>query len=170
MKWFPKLAIAMSFLIGVTLSACPAQAAEPAASFQADTTSYLVSTEFLPVGDEDGHVLGLQKREGDVVMSSGETAKYLNVLNLDFRRGKGGTATGYSKLLFDDGSTIMFSWTCDITVDKGMFSKQGQGTIIKGTGRFAGLQGTAYFEGRQLKPPAQDPKMTATTTYYVTVQ
>ncbi len=166
MKTLVKLAVVLALL---TISALPAAAAEPT-TFQADTTSWLGSAQWLPVGDSPGHAIGLQKREGDAVLSSGETAKYSNIFTLDFRQGKGGTAVGYSTFTFADGSTIMFSWTCDITVANAMFAKEGQGTLLKGTGRFADLQGTATFEGRQLKPQSEDPKVTATTTYRVTVR
>ena len=135
-----------------------------------ETTSYLLSAEWLPVGDEEGHVIGLQKRDGDVVFAGGENAKYLNIYTLDFRRGKGGSATGYSKFIFEDNSSILCSWTADIPVRNGMFSKQGQGTIVKGTGRFENIAGTVTFTGRQVKSAAEDSRMIGATTYYLTLQ
>ena len=132
-----------------------------------DTTSHLVSSEWLPVGDVDGHVIGLQKREGTAICNTGESAVYQNILTLDFWRGKGGTATGYSTFTFKDGSTLLFSWETTITVENGLFSKQGAGKIMSGTGRFAGVTGTAVFTGQQLQPAALDSMLTATTRYII---
>jgi hypothetical protein len=164
-----QLALLMSvFTCFIWLSSPVALASESVSSFQVETTSYFVSTERLPVGDEKGHFIGLGKREGEAIFPNGETAKYLNIYTLDFRL-VGGTATGYSKFIFDDDSTIICSWTAEIPIANGLFSKQGEGTIVKGTGRFEGLKGTTVLTGKQLKPASQDPKLTATTTYTFTL-
>lgn len=139
-------------------------------TLQVEATNYVVSSQWLPVGDEEGHVIGLQQREGEAVLSSGETAKYTAVSNFDSRRGKGGTATGYTKFVFVDESMIVFSWTADFFRDKdGLTCSKGEGTIIMGAGRFAGITGKSVFSGKQLQPASLDPKLTsianATITY-----
>jgi hypothetical protein len=160
-----KVLLGVFFVCFIFSSYSVAVLANGAETIEVETTSYLVSSEWLPVGDEDGHMIGLQKREGEAVFPNGETARYLNIFTLDFRRGKGGTAAGYSKFTFEDDSSILCSWKTDLLVSKGLFSKQGDGTLVKGTGRFEGVSGTATFSGKQLKPASEDPKMTAVTTY-----
>ena len=77
----------------------------------------------------------------------------------DSRRNKGGTAQGYSRFAFDDGSMILFYWTAEITpTQDGLSSNKGQGSIIKGTGRFEGIKGTSGFSGQQLKASSEDSK------------
>lgn len=141
----------------------PAIAATAPQTLQVEATSYVVSSQWLPVGDEAGHVIGIQQREGEVILSNGETARYSTVSTFDARRGKeGGTSQGYSKFIFMDESLILFSWTASISREQdGLTSNQGQGIIIKGTGRFEGIIGTSAFSGKQLKPAAEDPGLTA---------
>jgi hypothetical protein len=55
-------------------------------------THVAVATTILPVGDENGHILGVGRREGTATLSNGETAAYYNVGTFDIRPGKGGTA------------------------------------------------------------------------------
>jgi hypothetical protein len=136
---------------------------------QFEVTNYIVSANWLPVGDEDGHVIGIQHREGNAVFNNGETVKYSFVGNFDIPNGKEGKANGYTKLDFEDGSLIMLSWTSKLPWANGELpSNKGQGTIIKGTGRFKGIKGTSVFSGRQLQPASQDPKFTAVANVTLT--
>lgn len=138
---------------------------------QFEVTNYIVSAEWIPVGDEDGHVMGIQKREGQAVLDSGENAEYSFVGSFDIPVGKDGKANGYTKLNFEDGSLIILSWTSDLPYFAGegkLPSNKGQGTIIKGTGRFVGIEGTSVFSGRQLKPAAEDLKFTAVANVTIT--
>ncbi len=132
-------------------------------------TNYIVSAEWLPVGDEEGHMIGIQQREGEAVFNNGENAKYSFVGAFDVPCAKNGTANGYTKLDFADGSLIMVAWTSDLPWANGELpSNKGQGTIIKGTGRFNGIKGISVFSGRQLKPASQDPKFTAVANVTLT--
>ncbi|BBB90951.1 MAG TPA: hypothetical protein PKA28_18465 [Methylomusa anaerophila] len=140
-----------------------------AQTLQFEVTNYIVSSEWLPVEDEDGHVLGVQKREGNAVFTNRENAKYSFVGAFDVPYGRDGIANGYTKLDFADGSVIMLAWTSALPwVDGQLPSNKGQGTIIKGTGRFEGIRGTSVFSGRQLKPASQDPKFTAVANVTLT--
>lgn len=167
-----KLSVLLSVFICVISWFLPAAciAATAPQTLQVEATSYSVSSQWLPVGDEAGHVIGMAQREGAAVLS-GETATYSTVSTFDARRGsKMGTSQGYSKFTFEDGSVILFSWTAEMTREQdGLPANQGQGIIIKGTGRFEGIAGTSAFSGKQLKPAAEDPKLTtvqhATITY-----
>jgi hypothetical protein len=162
--------ILIVFLVFLIFSAYSLTAsANGTETVQVETTSCLVSAQWLSVGDVEGHVIGLQKREGEAVLVSGETGKYLNVFTLDFQRGKGGTAVGYSKFTFEDGSSILCSWKASIVVHEELFSKEGEGTIVKGTGRFEGIKGTVSFTGKQIKLASEDPRMVGSTTYELTL-
>lgn len=156
--------------IAYVFSPADAGAATAPQTLQVEATSYSVSVQWLPVGDEAGHVIGIQQREGEAVLSCGETAQYSTVSTFDARRGsKAGTSQGYSKFTFADGSLILFSWTAEITREQdGLTANYGQGTIIKGTGRFAGIAGTSVFSGKQLKPAADEPKLTTVQTATIT--
>ncbi|AIF50827.1 hypothetical protein [Pelosinus sp. UFO1] len=162
----------MTILIGIIWICAPVVtvSAETEHSLQVEATSYIVSSQWLPAGDEAGHVIGMTQREGEAIFSNGETAKYSTVSTFDSRRSKGGTAQGYSKFAFDDGSLIVFSWISEIIrTQDGLPLNQGQGTIIKGTGRFEGIKGVSAFSGKQLKSVEDDTKLTsfqnATITY-----
>lgn len=135
--------------------------AKSSQKLEVEATSCPVNSHWLAAGDEAGHSVGIQQRQGDSKFSDGTTAKYTTVSTIDFRRGKGGTSTGYSKFTFEDGSLIIFSWKAKVTIGEGGLSyNEGQGKIIKGAGRFEGIEGSSVFAGRQLKPLAEDPKGT----------
>lgn len=138
---------------------------------QFEVTNYIVSAEWIPVGDEEGHVMGIQKREGRAVLSSGEKAGYSFVGTFDIPKGEDGKANGYTKLDFDDGSLIMLSWTSGLPLINGIGElpyNKGEGKIIKGTGRFQDIKGTSVFSGRQLRPASEDPKYTAVANVMIT--
>lgn len=159
-----KLSIVMTILVGILWLCTPVVTAwaETQHSLQVEATSSIVSSQWLPAGDEAGHVIGMAKREGEGVFSSGETAKYATVSTFDSRRNTGGMAQGYSTFTFADGSVIIFSWRSEISrTQDGLPFNQGHGTILKGTGRFEGIQGISDFSGQQLKSAAEDPKLTA---------
>ena len=159
-----KFPILMTILVGILWLCTPGVTvwAETQHSLQVEATSYIVSSQWLPAGDEAGHAIGMQKREGEGVFSNGETAKYSTVSTFDSRRSTGGMAQGYSTFTFADGSLIIFSWKAEITRNQdGLPFNQGQGSILKGTGRFEGIKGISDFSGQQLKPAAEDPKLTA---------
>lgn len=157
--------VLMSVFVGIIclLSWSTQVLAATTQTVQVDATSYVVSTQWFPVGDEAGHTVGIQQREGEAVFDTGETAKYYTVSTFDSRRGQaGGTSQGYSRFTFADESVIMFSWRAEIgRTPEGLSTNQGQGTIIKGTGRFQGITGESVFSGGQLKPAAEDTKLTA---------
>lgn len=144
----------------ISLFASAAIVSASSHTLQVEATSCVVTSQWLPVGDEAGHVVGVQQREGEAVFSNGETAKYYTVSTFDAKRGKeAGSSQGYSKFVFADDSFIMFSWKSDITRDEtGLSHNKGQGNIISGSGRFNGITGISEFSGRQLKPTSEDPK------------
>lgn len=159
-----RFSIVVTILVGFLYLCTPVSTiwAETQHSLQVEATSTIVSSQWLPAGDEAGHAIGMQQREGEAVFSNGETAKYSTVSTFDSRRSSGGIAQGYSKFTFTDGSLILFSWKAQITKSQdGLPLNQGQGTILRGTGRFEGMSGVSDFSGQQLKSAAEDPKLTA---------
>lgn len=169
-----RFVVIMTILSGMIWLSTPALQvkAESEHILQVEATNYVISSQWLPVGDEAGHVIGMNQREGQGIFSNGEIAKYSVVSTFDVRRTKGGTAHGYSKFTFDDGSLLIFSWTAEITQSQdGLPFNQGQGTIITGTGRFEGISGKSVFSGIQLKAAGEDTKLTsvanATITYTI---
>lgn len=127
-----------------------------------EVVNYIVFDEWIPVGDETGHVMGVQKREGEARFADGETAKYSFVGVFDIPGDREGTANGYTRLEFGDQSSIMIAWQSALPRREGQLPvNSGRGTVLKGSGRFAGIRGESVFNGRQLKPAAEDSKGTA---------
>ena len=112
----------------------------------------------LPAPDEEGHVVGIGRREGEVDFDGKESARYECTTMVDGWRGKKGIYKGYTKFTFKDGSAIVFSWTAEGVPNKeGLPMQQGTGIIQQGTGRFEGIRGQTAFTTIQLKPTAEDP-------------
>jgi hypothetical protein len=144
-------------LAGIIILCSPAMpvSAEAAKSMKVHVIHYPVAVTLLPVGDEEGHALGLTRREGQGESDDGEKAKYSTVFSFDVRRGKGGSIEGYTRFDFADGSRIFIAWTAWSTVDKaGVSSSEGQGRIVAGTGRFANIEGTCSFTAKEAKSGA----------------
>ncbi len=100
--------------------------------------------ERIPVSDETGHALGVQISEGLAFFENGEIVKRRCHAIYDTISGKGGQSIVYSIFTFEDGSTIATRNTRLTVVDKsGKPSAKTTGEIIKGTGRFEGIKGTA---------------------------
>nr|WP_092069513.1 hypothetical protein [Dendrosporobacter quercicolus]NSL47500.1 DenH [Dendrosporobacter quercicolus DSM 1736]SDL92022.1 hypothetical protein SAMN04488502_1011180 [Dendrosporobacter quercicolus] len=134
-----------------------------------EVINYIVSAEWLPVEDEEGHVMGVQKREGAAKFMDGETAQYSFVGTFDIPNGREGTANGYTRLEFEDKSLIIISWQSALPWQNGKLPvNKGCGTLVKGTGRFAGIRGESVFSGRQLKAAAEDPRGTAIANVTIT--
>ena len=105
--------------------------------------------ETIPVGDEEGHVLGLQIGEGLAFFDNGEIAKMRANAIYDSIRGKGGQVIAYTIYTFEDGSTFIVRNQRLLVADKsGNLSAKVTSEVIKGTGRFEGIKGTASAIGK----------------------
>jgi hypothetical protein len=146
-------------LIGVMVMAVWIGSPAAAETLKAKVTNYSVKLEYVPAGDVQGHVVGLNTREGKCVFQDGQTADYAMASTFDHMAGKGGISKGYTKMTFKDDSSIVFKWEADAGIgpDKLPTSK-GTGTIIGGGGRYKGIKGTASFAGKRTKPNSEDPK------------
>jgi hypothetical protein len=105
--------------------------------------------ERISVSDEERHTLGLQLMEGLAYCENGEIAKIKHHALIDAMPPKGGQAIGYTIYTFDDGSTIVIRFQRLMVPDQsGGISAKASSEIIKGTGRFQGIKGTASATGK----------------------
>ena len=108
--------------------------------------------ERISVSDEEGHVLGLQIMDGLAFCESGEIAKVRHHAVFDQSR-KGTQAIGYTILTFEDGSTIVSRFQRLVS---GTGSATATTELIKGTGRFEGIKGTASATGKNFPPRKEE--------------
>ena len=105
--------------------------------------SYVLKAEDVPVGDVEGHTVGLVMRRAFYVFESGEVATTNSVATRDLIKGAG-PSVQYTTINFADGSTIIIKsqgrggGTATAAQTSGGLTSE----IIKGTGRFEGIKGT----------------------------
>jgi hypothetical protein len=112
--------------------------------------TWVIKAERVPVGDVEGHTVGLVMRGAFSVFENGEVATVNNVLTNDAVNGAG-PFMQYSTMKFPDGSTIIIK--SQGTVSQGTTGAGSGGwtsEIIKGTGRFEGIKGTQSAKGKYL--------------------
>jgi len=124
----------------------------------------------VPVSDPPGHVYVIYERRGIVVFENGEQAAYWNCGSFDLVR-YSGPYQGYCILSFQDGSTMVLKNKGTMTIPKvgKLPVSEGEGTYIKGTGRFEGIKGNMSFKAHYLIPNAKETKrdmiVFSTSTY-----
>jgi hypothetical protein len=134
------------------------------------TAGVATKSETMPaqVGDE-GHLLGMTMREGLAFFENGEIATYITKGIWDTTMGKAFKANGYLFFKFEDGSTIVTTYDQRAIADpSGKWSSKITGEIIKGTGRFEGIEGTTSTIGKQfpdVKGEASKSSTDITFTY-----
>ena len=155
--------------VGIGTFYCESVYAERTVTVRVKIKSWRTTGHILPAPDEEGHVMAIGQREGEVDFDGKETAKYESTTMLDGWMGKKGIYKGYTKYTFKDGSAIFFSWTAEGRRNKeGLPTQHGSGTLQKGTGRFEGIRGMAVFSAIQLKPTSEDPNRTSITEALIT--
>ena len=107
--------------------------------------SYTAKLENVSVGDEEGHTLYLAIRRAFYVVENGEVATASLPQIGDFTKGAG-SYTLYNTITFADGSTIHIRVKGAVGAGAG----SSKGEIIKGTGRFEGIQGTITTKTKYL--------------------
>jgi len=113
--------------------------------------SYVLKAEDVPVGDVEGHTVGIVMRRAFYVFESGEVATTNSVSTRDLVNGVGSTVQ-YTTINFTDGSTIIIksqgkgSGTATAPQTSGGLTSE----ILKGTGRFEGIKGTQAAKIRYL--------------------
>jgi hypothetical protein len=104
--------------------------------------SYVLKAEDVPVGDVEGHTVGLVIRRAFYVFENGEVATTNSVATRDLTKGVG-SSVQYTTISFADGSTIIIKsqgrggGTATAAQAAGGLTSE----IIKGTGRFEGIKG-----------------------------
>lgn len=166
-----KLALAALLVMGLLCAgfAVPWAVAGTEAVLEVKVTHRAVSQSSFHAGDDERHFVGVGQREGEAVFNNGETARYSNVFTFDAYPGKPVPSEGYTKFLFADGSWFALSWQARTATGKDVLSvSEGQGTIVKGAGRYKGIKGTAVFSGKELRPASQDPGRTTVMNATIT--
>jgi hypothetical protein len=113
--------------------------------------------ERIPVGDQEGnmkgYMIGLQVMEGLAFCENGEVPKVRHHAIWDFEPGKGSQAVGYSIFTFEDGSTVVIKFQRLTGLGQsGILPSTATSELIKGTGRFEGIKGTASTTSKTFLP------------------
>jgi len=124
----------------------------------------VMKQERFPIPDVEGHLVGVQVREGVIVYEDGELA-WQKVIGIHDLVNGLGSALRYVTTTFQDGSTITTYYKNNIS--SGSYPIPGE--IIHGTGRFKGIKGTATGTAKILTPEPGETSGKAvsegTTTY-----
>ena len=130
----------------------------PVTQAMAETMKYkflghVTKREDIPVGDLEGHLVGLAVIDGVAVFENGEMAPFKGIVFFDVIKGKG-SFDKYTIITFGDGSriTTKLRGTTGVTSGEAASSAALTGEIIKGTGRFDGIKGTATSSLKILPP------------------
>ena len=117
-----------------------------------------IKDERIPVSDEEGHQLGLQIMEGLGICEDKEVIKVRYHAIFDNVPGKGTQAIGYTFYTFEDGSTIVLRFQRSVVwAQSGIGSATTTIDLIKGTGRFEGIKGTASSTGKNFPQTQTEP-------------
>ncbi len=119
-----------------------------AETLQAKVFSYFTQAEIIQVGDVDGHIIMPHTRRGLAFFENGDVGTYTFWGTADAIKGKG-TATGYTMLTFEDGSTIVYQLKGEWGPGpKGFPVGKGTGEFTKGTGKYEGIKGSLTWTGK----------------------
>jgi len=120
-------------------------------------TAYGTKSEAIPVGDVEGHYIGVYEGRGLALFENGEVATYLIRCTWDYIKGQG-TNQGYVQLTYEDGSTTVAKFQGAGTKVEGRTLYKSKGEYIKGTGRFKGIQGHYSYSGKRITPYSKETK------------
>ncbi|GAJ02953.1 unnamed protein product [marine sediment metagenome] len=107
--------------------------------------------ESIQVGDVKGHFVGMYEIKGLSSHKNGEVATYMDWGTFDSIEG----FKGYFVLTFEDGSTqwAKYQGTSKPAQGGKITLYEGTWKYIKGTDRFAGIEGSGSFTGKNFTPP-----------------
>jgi len=140
-----------AWVLGATI-----QAGAETLNFKSYT--YGIKQESIPIGDVEGHTLGFDVRRGFYAFENGEVGIVNQVATSETVKG-GYSVLLYTTVTFPDGSTI-------ITRGQGALGGGVPGSpatggwkyeIVKGTGRFEGIKGTASSKSKFSPPEKGEP-------------
>jgi hypothetical protein len=122
--------------------------AETIKTMKCKEVGYAKKIQLADVPDFKGHIVGMFERRGLDIFEDGTVAVYKQMGSMD-GWDTGATCQGYTELSFEDGSTIIYKFQGSEDTKTGELPRlKGEGTFIKGTGRFRGIKGTLKFTGR----------------------
>lgn len=110
------------------------------------TVLVFTKMERIPVGDLEGHTVGICEQTGMSSYENGETALIISRGTFDSMVGM----ETYCVQIFEDKSTqwLKIHGTCKPTEDENVFLFEGTLEFTSGTGRFEGIKGTGSFTGK----------------------
>ncbi len=113
--------------------------------------TWVIRGEDVPVGDVEGHMVGIAIRGAFWAFENGEVATITHVATRDLIKGSG-PFMQYVTVNFADGSTIIIKshGTLGGTAAGALATGGWTSEIIKGTGRFTGIKGTATSKAKYL--------------------
>ena len=151
-RCFIGLSIASIFLMSIWPLGFVPQATAETLNYR--IFNHVTKAESFPIADVEGHSIGLQVREGVIILENGELGWTKSIAILDFIKGTG-TLEMYSTFTLQDGSTMTThrKGTTEATSQVSSAAKM-TGDIIHGTGRFQGVKGTMMSLGSaKILPP-----------------
>jgi len=115
--------------------------------------TFFTKLEVIQVGDVPDHIIGVYDQTGLASFDTGEVASLALKGTADYIKGSG-PIQGYTIFTFEDGSTFALKWQGSGRADPmGKGSRfESTATIIRGTGRWAGIQGEGTATGRRFVP------------------
>jgi hypothetical protein len=153
--------------IGLVLGSTVAVNAE---TMKCKAVGVTLNIEKATVDDEEGHTLGLQTIEGLAIFDNGEIARTKIKAIVDLTKSSGFLAIAYFSFIFDDGATIVLKLDRRGIIDeKGVASTKVVSEIKKGTGRFAGIKGTATGPGKNFSVQGEAVKSFNDLTFTYTL-
>ena len=105
------------------------------------------------VGDVEGHKLHLGESTGLASLETGEVAVVTLRWFADYTKGAGIVPITYTRLTFEDGSTIDVKGMVNMRPDpkgKGSLFESTSLVIYQGSGQYAGIQGKGTVTGRRV--------------------
>jgi hypothetical protein len=114
----------------------------------------------VPVGDADGHFIGLAHQRGLALFGSGEVARILVRFTFDGTREKT-EYQGYGLYAFKDGSRVFVRFQ-----GHGIKPTEQEGTLsfLRGTGRFKRIEGGAMWTAVPLPPFSSGARKSVSVT------
>ncbi len=103
--------------------------------------------------DRPGHLVGSGENAGLAFFENGDVAIHSTKFTIDYTNGSS-PHQFYSILTFEDGSMFVTKGQGTTTADqeKKVASFKGAFSFIRGSGRFAGIQGEGAYTGKRFAP------------------
>ena len=106
------------------------------------------------VEDVEGHIMGVGEASGLASLETDEVAVVTLNWFADYIKGAGITQ-GYVRLMFEDGSTIIYKYagtTHPQPGGKSSLCKSTSVVITQGRGKYAGIKGEGSYTGKRVAP------------------